>query len=71
MKCNACILFRTRGAVRVNGTDVAGPSARIGYMPQQDYLFDWRTVIDNVLLGAENQGVDLSSAKRQAMALET
>jgi hypothetical protein len=69
MKCNARILFPTRGVVPVDGADVAGPSARIGYMLQQDYLFDWRTVIDNVLLGAENQGVDLSRAKLQQWRL--
>ncbi|AOB28467.1 MULTISPECIES: ABC transporter ATP-binding protein [Bordetella] len=46
----------TSGAVLVDGTPVTRPSPRIGYMLQQDYLFEWRTILDNVMLGAEIQG---------------
>ncbi len=41
------------GQVRVAGTPVNGPSPHIGYMLQQDYLLEWRTVRQNVLLGLE------------------
>lgn len=44
------------GMVRVDGTAIHGPNARIGYMPQKDQLFPWRTIWDNVTLGLEIQG---------------
>jgi len=31
-------------------------------MLQQDYLFEWRTILENVLLGARIQGADMSKA---------
>ncbi|HEY8417057.1 MAG TPA: ABC transporter ATP-binding protein [Limnochordales bacterium] len=44
------------GEVRVGGVPVRGPHPAVGYMLQQDHLFDWRTVLDNCLLGLEVQG---------------
>lgn len=44
------------GEVRVDGAPVRGPNPAVGYMLQQDLLFDWRTVLDNCLLGLEVQG---------------
>ena len=41
------------GAVTVCGETVAGPSRRVGFMPQRDQLFSWRTIRDNVLLGLQ------------------
>lgn len=41
------------GQVEVNGARLEGPSPHIGYMLQQDYLFPWRTIWDNALLGLE------------------
>ena len=53
----AGILEPTAGDVLVNGLPVTGPSSKCGYMLQQDYLFEWRSILDNVLLGPEIQGV--------------
>lgn len=39
------------GRITVDGEPVLGPSAKIGFMPQQDQLFEWRTIWDNVTLG--------------------
>src|SRR3954471_20842021 len=36
------ILMPTDGTVLVDGRPVAGPSRKVGYMLQQDYLFEWR-----------------------------
>lgn len=47
------LLNPTRGEVRIDGDLVQGPSKRVGYMLQQDYLFEWRTILDNALLGLE------------------
>ncbi|AEE68168.1 ABC transporter ATP-binding protein [Bordetella pertussis] len=61
----------TSGAVLVDGTPVTRPSPRIGYMLQQDYLFEWRTILDNVMLGAEIQGRrDARSEARAVHLLE-
>ena len=59
----------TDGAVMVDGVAVAGASRKIGYMLQQDYLFEWRTILENTLLGAEIQGADPAKARRRAEQL--
>ena len=41
------------GIVTVCGEAVAGPTRRVGFMPQRDQLFPWRTIRDNVLLGLQ------------------
>lgn len=51
----AGLLPAATGDVLVNGQHVHGPSPSVGYMLQQDHLFDWRTVADNCLLGLEVQ----------------
>lgn len=39
------------------------------YMPQKDLLLPWRTILDNVILGLEIQGVKKSVARKEALAL--
>ena len=41
----------TAGTVEVDGAPVCGPSETVGFMPQRDQLFPWRTIRDNVTLG--------------------
>ena len=41
----------TAGTVEVDGAPVRGPSGKVGFMPQRDQLFPWRTIRDNVTLG--------------------
>ncbi len=65
------ILKPTDGAVLVDGKTVTGPNPRIGYMLQQDYLFEWRTILENTLLGAEIQGIEMGKAKERARQLLT
>ena len=43
----------TSGTVTVFGERVTGPSDHIGYMPQKDQLFPWRSIRNNVTLGLE------------------
>ncbi|MCC6779022.1 MAG: ABC transporter ATP-binding protein [Hyphomicrobiales bacterium] len=65
------ILEPTDGDVLVDGKHVAGPSRQVGYMLQQDYLFEWRTILENAVLGAEIQGTDMTKARERAGALLT
>ena len=58
------ILMPTGGAVLVDGKPVTGPSRKVGYMLQQDYLFEWRTILENAVLGAEIQGADMRQGAR-------
>src|SRR4029078_7114751 len=63
------ILQPTDGALLVDGVPVSGPTRKVGYMLQQDYLFEWRTILDNALLGAEIQGADMRQARERAIQL--
>jgi NitT/TauT family transport system ATP-binding protein len=65
------IIEPTEGTVLVDGVPVTGPSRKVGYMLQQDYLFEWRTILENTLLGAEIQGVDMAKARERATQLLT
>ncbi len=55
----------------VDGKPVTGPSRKVGYMLQQDYLFEWRTILENTVLGAEIQGADMGKARERATLLLT
>jgi NitT/TauT family transport system ATP-binding protein len=61
----------TEGAILVDGKPVAGPNRKIGYMLQQDYLFEWRTILENAVLGAEIQGAPMATARERARQLLT
>lgn len=65
----AGILAPTGGQVLVDDVVVRGPNRKIGYMLQQDYLFEWRTILENTVLGAELQGANMRRARARAMEL--
>ena len=46
------------GSVRIDGHPVHGPGADRGFVFQNDSLFPWRTVRDNVVFGLEVRGVN-------------
>lgn len=46
----------TRGEIRVKDQLVDGPLKSIGYMFQNDQLFEWRNILSNVVIGLEIQG---------------
>jgi ABC-type nitrate/sulfonate/bicarbonate transport system ATPase subunit len=57
------------GRVLVDGQDATGRVDPFAYMPQQDLLFPWRTVLDNTALGLEVAGVARKAARQRAGAL--
>jgi NitT/TauT family transport system ATP-binding protein len=54
----------THGQVLVNGQVVTRPGPDRGFVFQQDALFPWRTVLDNIIFGLEVQG----RVKREALS---
>jgi sulfonate transport system ATP-binding protein len=53
------------GAVRIMGQPVTGIDSRVGFVFQQDAVFPWRSVLDNVVAGPLFRG----RAKGEAIAL--
>jgi NitT/TauT family transport system ATP-binding protein len=59
----------TSGSVTVNGKSINGPSPKdIAFVFQENTLFPWNTIIDNIKVALEFQGVPVS--ERQARAEE-
>ncbi|MGP1349475.1 MAG: ABC transporter ATP-binding protein [Stomatobaculum sp.] len=50
------LLVPAEGQILVGGEDISGRKHYCGYMPQQDLLFPWRTVAENVRLPLEIRG---------------
>jgi NitT/TauT family transport system ATP-binding protein len=69
LKCVAGLEDLTSGELRVRGEPVDGPPPALGMVFQRDLLLDWRTVLDNVLIMAEFQGLDRRVQKPHAIAL--
>jgi ABC-type nitrate/sulfonate/bicarbonate transport system ATPase subunit len=65
----AGLIEPTTGRVVIDGVDATGTIGRVGYMLQKDLLLPWRTVLDNVVLGMEIQGVPLADARARALPL--
>jgi ABC-type nitrate/sulfonate/bicarbonate transport system ATPase subunit len=65
----AGVLRPTRGRVRIDGADVTGRTGHVGYMLQKDLLLPWRTVIDNIVLGALLKGRASHAQRAEGAAL--
>lgn len=57
------------GSISLNGQVSKERRGLVAYMPQKDVLLPWRSVLSNVLLGAEVAGQSLAEARREAIAL--
>ena len=58
----------TGGRVELKGEPVCGPSRKVGFMPQRDQLFEWRSIWGNVTLGLTVRGEN--TPQRQAHVRE-
>ena len=65
----AGLITPSLGKVLVNGKEVIEPSKDIGYMFQRDHLFEWRNILQNVVLGLEIHGKLDDKAYRYANKL--
>jgi NitT/TauT family transport system ATP-binding protein len=41
------------GEILIDGEQVAAPTSKVGFMPQRDQLFEWRSIWSNVTLGLD------------------
>lgn len=63
LKIAAGLLKTDRGTVRLNGKKITGGRpVKIGYMPQQDLLFPWKTLLQNAALPLLVSGVSRQEA---------
>jgi ABC-type nitrate/sulfonate/bicarbonate transport system ATPase subunit len=63
----AGLLTPSCGAVYLDGEDISGMIGFVAYMLQKDLLLPWRTVLDNVILGMELQGLAKVEARERAI----
>jgi NitT/TauT family transport system ATP-binding protein len=62
------LVVPTDGEVRVNGHPVHGPTPKeIAYVFQENTLFPWNTILDNIMVGLEFQGVPAAERRERAM----
>ena len=57
------------GSVHLDGGEITRPSLHVAFMLQKDLLLPWRTIIENVELGQEIQGVGRTERQRRGLAL--
>jgi NitT/TauT family transport system ATP-binding protein len=62
------LITPTEGEVIIDGHKIVKPDSSIGYMFQQDYLFPWKTIEENILLGP-NIAKSITNDKKE-MALQ-
>lgn len=65
----AGLLTPSAGAVIKDGVDVTGKPGVVGYQLQRDLLLPWRSIVDNVILGLEIQGMPKPKARAQVLPL--
>src|SRR5215813_8722936 len=63
------LITPTRGQVWVDGQAVNRPGPDRGFVFQQDALFPWRTLLDNVIFGLEIQGRSRKESRERAAGL--
>ncbi|WP_017726496.1 ABC transporter ATP-binding protein [Halalkalibacterium ligniniphilum] len=63
------LLTPTSGDVLLNGKNVKENNAHIGYMLQQDYLFPWLTIFENITVGLSIMGKLTPETKQLALNL--
>lgn len=59
----------TDGEVLLNGKSRTNRLGQVGYMPQQDLLMPWRTIMENAVLPLEIKGIKKEEAQNQVRKL--
>lgn len=69
LKVIAGLVKPTYGEVLIDGKEVRGVPQNIGFVFQEDTLFPWRNVIENVALGLHIRGVSKEERRKKALEL--
>jgi NitT/TauT family transport system ATP-binding protein len=69
LKILAGLLPRTSGQLELRGSSITGPRRDIGVVFQSPVLFPWRTVLENVLLPIDVQGLGRERNRARAFDL--
>jgi NitT/TauT family transport system ATP-binding protein len=69
LKILAGLIPASRGSALLRGTPIVGPRRDIGMVFQSPVLFPWRTVLGNVLLPVDVQGLGRERLHRSAFEL--
>ncbi len=69
LKILAGILPKTAGETLLMGTPITGPRTDIGIVFQSPVLLPWRTIIKNVLVPVEIQGLEESEYRERALEI--
>jgi len=69
LKVLAGLLPPTGGTAELRGQPITGPRRDIGVVFQTPVLFPWRSVLGNVMLPADVQGLDRAAIQRRALGL--
>ncbi|MGY3716740.1 ABC transporter ATP-binding protein [Sutcliffiella cohnii] len=67
----AGLIKPTSGKVWIEGANPLQNRGNIGYMLQQDYLFPWKTIEENILLGLKITNMLEEEKKQKALSLLT
>ena len=57
------------GCIRYAGEEITGKTGYLGYMPQDDLLFPWLKVMDNLLLPGRVKGRSIKEERKKAIKL--
>ena len=68
---NLCVglLQPDDGDIIIDGEKQENRTGMLGYMPQRDLLLPWRTVLNNVLIPLEIQGVSKNESRQRALKM--
>jgi NitT/TauT family transport system ATP-binding protein len=64
----AGLMHPTAGTVTIEGVRVEGPAKQVALVFQTFALFPWLTVLENVEIGLEAQGIDTGTRHKHALA---
>ncbi|CAM3768428.1 ABC transporter ATP-binding protein [Mesobacillus zeae] len=65
----AGLIQPARGCAMLDGKNTGKTDSGIGYMLQQDYLFPWKTIEENILIGPKINGTLNHAIKTETLAL--
>jgi len=68
---NLCVglLEPNDGEILIDGEKLENRTGMVGYMPQRDLLLPWRSVLDNVLIPSEIQGIPKRESRQKALEM--